>query len=213
MQNKLAPRPNDTIVFIGDSITDADRKSRTHRPFGFGYVHFIANSLLARYPAYNLNIINRGISGNTIRDLENRWQKDCLDLKPDILSILIGVNDIWRQFEEGKLSRAVFADEYESTYRKLLDEVKQNFSSRLVICQPFMFCDDSNNPMFVELRRYIEIVDHIASDYNAVLVPFQKQIDEQIKTVPPPKWSLDSVHPEVWAHSWLAQKWLTATGS
>jgi lysophospholipase L1-like esterase len=212
MPNKLDLKLNDTILFIGDSITDADRNSRAYKPFGFGYVHFVANHLLAKYPTFNLNIINRGISGNTIRDLEKRWQRDCIDHKPDILSILIGVNDVWRQFEEGKLSRAVFADEYESTYRQLLDEIKQKCKSRIVICEPFMFCDDSSNPMFEELHCYIETVNRIASDYKAVLVPFQKLIDEQIKTVPPPKWSADSVHPELWAHCWLAQQWLIAAG-
>jgi len=212
MQNKLDLKPNQTILFIGDSITDADRNSRAYKPFGSGYVHFVANLLLAKYPTYNLNIINRGISGNTIRDLQNRWQRDCIDHKPDILSILIGVNDVWRQFEAGKLSRAVFIDEYETTYRQLLDEAKQKCNSRLVICEPFMFCDDSNNPIFSQLRHYIQIVRKIAADFDAILVPFQAAIDELIDKVPPQKWSDDMVHPHIWAHAWLARKWLTATG-
>jgi hypothetical protein len=254
MQNKIELKPNQMILFIGDSITDAERSLRAYKPFGFGYVHFVANFLLAKYPAYNLNIINRGISGDSVRDLKTRWQRDCLDHKPDILSILIGVNDVWRRFEEGNLSRAVFIDEYEATYRQLLNEVKclnchsdrsdakrraaeesiktdsstplrcarndvlnrpevrQKCNSQIVICEPFMFCDDFTNPIFAELRRYVEVVRKIVADYDAVLVPFQTAIDEQIKSVPPQKWSLDSVHPELWAHSWLARQWLTATG-
>jgi lysophospholipase L1-like esterase len=235
-------KPGQTILFIGDSITDADRNSRAYKPFGFGYVHFVADFLLGKYPTYNLNIINAGISGNTIRNLKNRWQKDVVaklrseaskrsadphvvfpkhsegkvmgaDHNPDILSILIGVNDVWRLFAtEDELPYAVTLDEYETTYRQLLTIVTQKCNSRLVICEPFMFCDDFNNPMFVHLRRYIEVVHRIADDFDAVLVPLQKAIDERIKEVPPHNWSLDMVHPEVWAHAWIAQQWLTAAG-
>ena len=212
MKDKLDLKPDQTILFIGDSITDADRDSRDYKPFGFGYVYFIANFLLAKYPTYNLNIVNRGVSGNTIRDLKNRWQRDCLHHKPDVLSILIGVNDVWRQFAtEAELPYAVFPEEYESTYIRLLDEVQQKCNSRIVICEPFMFCDDFDNPMFTKLRRYIETVRRLAADFNAVLVPLQKPIDERIKEVPPQNWSDDMVHPHLWAHAWIAQQWLIST--
>ena len=213
MPDKIELNPGQTVLFIGDSITDADRNSRAYKPFGFGYVNFVANTLLAKYPTYNLNIINTGISGNTIRDLKNRWQKDCLDHNPDILSILIGVNDVWYQFDtEDELPYAVLLDEYETTYRQLLTMVTQKCNSRLVICEPFMFCDDFNNPMFAHLRTFIEAVHRIAADFNACLVPLQKAIDKRIKDVPPQNWSADMVHPEVWAHEWIAQQWLIATG-
>ena len=75
-----------------------------------------------------------------------------------------------------------------------------------------MFCDDLNNPVFVELRRFVEKVRVIAADFNAVLVPLQKAIDERIKEVLPQNWSLDMVHPEVWAHAWISQRWLETTG-
>jgi acyl-CoA thioesterase I len=212
MPNKIKLKHNQTILFIGDSITDADRNSPASSPFGFGYVNFIANLLLGKYPTYNLDILNTGISGDTIRDLESRWQKDCLDHSPDIISILIGVNDVWRQFAtEDELSYAVAFDEYETTYRRLLTLAKQKCNSQIVICEPFMFCDDFNNPMFTHLRRYIEVVRCIAAEFNACLVPLQKAIDERIKEVPPQSWSLDMVHPEVWAHTWIAQQWLIAT--
>jgi lysophospholipase L1-like esterase len=211
MKDKLDLKPNQTLLFIGDSITDADRNRQCYKPFGFGYVHFVANTLLAKYPTYNLKIINRGISGNTIRDLKDRWQRDCIDHRPDILSILIGVNDVWRRVEEGELSDAADLDQYESTCRLLLAQVKEKRNSRLVICEPFMFCDDLNNPVFGELRRYVEVVRRIAADFDAVLVPLQKLIDEQLSTVVSEKWSDDMVHPHVWAHAWIAKQWLSAT--
>ncbi len=211
MINKIELRKNDTIVFIGDSITDADRIFRAYRPFGFGYVNFVANLLLGKYPTLNLDIINTGISGNTIRDLKSRWQTDCLDHNPDILSIMIGVNDVWRQFAtEDELPFAVSLNEFKKTYRELLLAVKRKCNSQIVICEPFMFCDDFNKPMFAHLRKYVEAVDRIADEFDACLVPLQKAIDERIKDVPPQNWSADSVHPEVWAHAWIAQQWLFA---
>ncbi len=213
MPEKIQLKPNETILFIGDSITDADRNRQCYKPFGFGYVHFVAYYLLAKYPEYNLKIINRGISGNNIRNLKDRWKRDCIDHKPDLLSVLIGVNDVWRQFSgESDLPRAVFDDEYEATYRQLLNAVTKQCNSRLVIIEPFMFCDDYNNLMFNELRRFIELVHNIAADFDCVLVPMQSLIDERIKKIAPQNWSLDMVHPQLWAHSWLAQQWITTTG-
>jgi len=212
MKSKIELKPNQTIVFIGDSITDAERMSAAYKPFGAGYVHFTANALLAKYPQLNLNIINSGVSGNTIHDLKTRWQRDCISHKPDILSILIGVNDIWRRIAENDLSGAADLDEYDSMYRQLISQTKKECNSRIVIIEPFMFCDDLNNPVFVELRRFVEKVRTIAVDFNAVLVPLQKAIDERIKEVPPQSWSLDMVHPEVWAHAWISQRWLETTG-
>jgi lysophospholipase L1-like esterase len=212
MPNKIDLKTNDTIVFIGDSITDADRNSIAYKPFGFGYVNYIANYLLGKYADVNLNILNTGISGNTIRDLKSRWQADCLDHNPDILSIMIGVNDVWHQFAaDDELPFAVPLDEFKRTYEELLVKVKAKCNSQIVICEPFMFCDDLNNPMFALLRKYIEVVDRIAADFNACLVPLQKAINERIKEVPPQNWSSDLVHPEVWAHAWIAQQWLIAT--
>lgn len=213
MQRKIDLKPGQTIVFIGDSITDMGRSQLAYSPLGAGFVHFVGNLLLAKYPQLNLNIINTGISANTVRDLKNRWEKDCLEHKPDILSVLIGINDLCRQYgEPEKLPKAVYPDEYESTYRQLLSQVKQKFNSQLVLIEPFMFCDDKENKIFKDLRTYIRVVHNLVEEFGAVLVPLQSRIDEQIKQIPPEKWSDDSVHPYVWAHAWIAKRWLEATG-
>jgi acyl-CoA thioesterase-1 len=202
MQTKIALKPSQTIVFIGDSITDMGRNQPAYRPLGFGYVHFVGNLLLAKYPQLNLNIINTGISGNTILDLKNRWERDCLEHKPDILSVLIGINDLYHRYSgPEELPEAVYPDEYESTYRQLLSLVKRKPNSQLVLIEPFMFCDDSGNKIFQDLRAYIRIVHNLAEEFDAVLVPLQGRIDEQIKKIPPEKWSQDSVHPYTWAHA------------
>ncbi len=210
MKDKIEIKPNDTIVFIGDSITDAGRFESVHKPYGYGYVHFAANQLLAKYPDYNIKIVNTGISGNTIRDLKSRWKKDCLDYNPDTVSILIGINDVWRKYTE-RLDEAVFLKEYSLIYEQLLSELKEKNISQIVLIEPFMFCNDTDNPMFAALRDYIDVVHSLANKFNAVLVPLQKSINETIHRVPAQNWSEDMVHPYVWAHCWISQRWLEAT--
>ncbi|MBN2181078.1 MAG: SGNH/GDSL hydrolase family protein [Sedimentisphaerales bacterium] len=201
---------NDTIVFIGDSITDAGRFDAAYEPFGNGYVHFAANYLLAKYPEYDIGVINTGISGNTVRDLSNRWQKDCLNHKPNILSILIGVNDLCRQYAN-RLNEAVLLDEYELTYERLLSQAKAKCDRRLILMEPFLFCRDKNNPVYIALQEYIRVVHKLAEKFDAVLVPLQNLIDKKIENVPQQEWSDDMVHPYQWAHSWIAQRWIEFT--
>ena len=210
MPDKIVIKPDEKIVFIGDSITDAGRREAAYSPFGYGYVNFTANRLLAKYPDFNINIINTGISGNTIRDLKQRWERDCINHQPDILSVLIGINDVWRQYTE-RLDEAVFLEEYELTYKQLLSMVKKKKDCQLVLMQPFMFCDDTDNPMFEALQSFIAVVDNLAKQFDAVLVPLQDSLNKEIKKVSPDKWSNDMVHPFVWAHAWIAQRWIDAT--
>lgn len=210
MKDKIELKANDTIVFIGNSITDAGRLLRQYKSYGYGYVHFVANQLLAKYPDFNIDIVNTGISGNTIRDLKSRWEKDCIKYNPDIISILIGINDIWR-FHTNRLNEAVLLDEYELTYRQLLTRAREKSDCQLVLMEPFMFCDDTDNPIYRDLQNYIASVRELAEQFDAVLVPLQKSINEMIRRVPPGKWSDDMVHPYVWAHCWIAQRWLEAT--
>ncbi|MBN1972740.1 MAG: SGNH/GDSL hydrolase family protein [Sedimentisphaerales bacterium] len=210
MKNKIELKPDDTIVFIGDSITDAGRCESVYKPFGYGYVHFAANWLLAKYPDFNINIINTGISGNTIRDLKSRWEKDCLKHNPDIISILIGINDVWR-FHTNRIDEAVLIDEYESTYKTLLTKARDKSNCQLVLIEPFMFCNDANNMIYKDLQNFIACVHRLAEQFDAVLVPLQKSINEIINLVPQNNWSDDMVHPYIWAHCWITQRWFEAT--
>jgi len=212
MRPPITIETGQTILFIGDSITDGDRDKPAYRPFGFGYVHFVANMLLAKYPHLNINIKNKGVSGNAIQDLSQRWERDCLAHKPDILSVLIGINDLWRVCTAPQQARGLLPDEYELTYKRLLLCAKQASDCQLVLMEPFMFCSDPVDHIFELLQRYIEKLDGLAREFDAVLVPLQCLINEQIKTVEPQKWSSDSVHPYVWAHAWIAKCWLQATG-
>jgi len=212
MRRCIELKPGAAIVFTGDSITDTGRGLPAYEPFGFGYANFVANNLLAKHPTYGLNIVNTGVSGNTIRNLKPRWKMHCLDHKPDVVSVLIGVNDLLRgHMGPERLCEAVGPDEYEATYRQLLSEVVEQYASQLVLMEPFLFCDNASDPILMGLGPYIDVVHKMAQQFDAVLVPLQRLISEAIKEVPASKWSGDMVHPYVWAHAWISQKWFEAT--
>jgi lysophospholipase L1-like esterase len=205
------------IVFIGDSITDADRREPAIGPLGWGYVHFIANILMAKNPEKNFNIINTGIAGNTSRDIKRRWNKDCLAHKPNILSLQAGINDIWRCFEPGQLPHAVTVEEYESNLRDMLSAIDAETTNSVILIEPFMFYDgkgddDVINSMYKELPSYIKAMNNVAGQVGAAVVNLQKKIDAIMPEAPPEKWSEDTVHPYQWAHAWIADQWFKTTG-
>jgi lysophospholipase L1-like esterase len=213
MQQTIHLKANDTIVFIGDSITAADRHRQAYSPLGYGYVHFAGNLLLARNPALDLKIVNTGISGDTVVDLRDRWQRDCIAHRPNILSILVGINDVWRRTMEPEMAeRAASPADFELTYDQLLAQAKCQCRCQLILMEPFLFCRDRENEVFRTLMPYLEVVRILAKKHEAVLVPLQSQIDRQIVGIPPERWSEDDVHPYLWAHAWIAQQWLDATG-
>ncbi|MBN1124303.1 MAG: SGNH/GDSL hydrolase family protein [Sedimentisphaerales bacterium] len=211
MDSRLRLEPRQTILFIGDSITDAGRREPTYAPLGRGYVHFAAHWLWARYPHLELNIRNSGISGDTTRTLKFRWERDCLAHKPDILSILIGINDVWCQHDQPNLvRRAVFMEEFEANYTGILKVTQNAFPCQIVLIEPFMFCNNPSCPMFKTLHAYIEIVNDLSHRFDTLLIPMQDRIDKAILQTPPNRWSQDMVHPYSWAHAWLALEWLDA---
>jgi len=213
MQQMVHLKANDTILFVGDSITAADRHRQAYSPLGFGYVHFAGNLLLARYPTLDLRIVNTGISGDTVIDLKDRWQRDCIAHRPNVLSVLIGINDVWRRAMEPDMAeRAASPADFEITYGQLLARAKEQCRCRLVLMEPFLFSGEQENEVFRTLVPYLEAVRRLAKEYEAVLVPLQKEIDRCIGEIPPEKWSQDTVHPYLWAHAWIAQQWLDATG-
>jgi len=196
MADRIELAANETILFIGDSITDAGRSEVGVDRLGRGYVFFAGNLLLARFPHLNLNILNKGVSGDTTRSLKWRWERDCLQHRPDILSVMIGINDLWYCHNDtGVTAKGVAPAEYEDNCRYMLEAAQAQCDSRIVLMEPFMFCDDAGDAMFGELRYYINIVHRLAAEFDAVLVPLQQKIDEQITRIRPARWADDMVHP------------------
>jgi lysophospholipase L1-like esterase len=206
---------NSTILFQGDSITDAGRNRRKEGDannsdaLGKGYVYLIAAQLLADRAGDGLQIYNRGISGNKVFQLVDRWEKDCLDLKPDVLSILIGVNDIWHTLN-GHYDGTV--QKYEADYRTLLKRTLQELPHlKLVICEPFVLrCGAVDDKWFPEFDRYRAVAKKVSHEFNGLFVPFQSMFDKASKLAPPAHWAADGVHPTMAGASLMAQTWLKA---
>ncbi len=200
------------ILFQGDSITDAGRNRRHAGPnnagaFGRGYPQFIAGWLLATRPKDGLQLYNRGISGHRVPDLDKRWLKDTIDLKPNVLSILIGVNDIWHKLN-GKYAGTV-AD-YESGFAALLGRTKESLPNvRLVVCEPFVLrCGAVTDKWFPEFDERRAAAKRVAETAGATWVPFQTMFDEATRDAPAAYWAGDGVHPSMAGHALMAKTWL-----
>jgi lysophospholipase L1-like esterase len=191
------------ILFQGDSITDGKR-GRDLDPnhiLGHGYVFIIAARHGAAFPERKLTFLNRGVSGNTVNDLARRWQQDTLDLKPDLLSILIGVND------SGK---GVAVDQFEQVYDKLLADARaSNPKLRLVLCAPFMLPLGKRQgaEWSADIKQRQEIVAKLAHKHNAALVRLQPVFDAACQRAPAEYWIWDGVHPTYAGHQLMANKW------
>lgn len=206
-------RPGDTILFQGDSITDVGRDRKTaskpnlQAPLGGGYAWLTAASLLVDRPDDGLRIFNRGISGNKVHQLAKRWQQDCLDIRPDIVSILIGVNDIWHTLNKQYKGTVEI---YERDYQALVEQTKAELPDvRLVICEPFVLrCGAVNDSWFPEFDGYRAAARRVCSAAGATFVPFQEMFDRAIQHAPPTHWAKDGVHPSAAGAALMANCWL-----
>ncbi|MEE4286307.1 MAG: SGNH/GDSL hydrolase family protein [Mariniphaga sp.] len=204
-----------TVLFQGDSITDAGREKEKELPnnsrsFGSGYAFLAASALMNDLAELNLTLYNRGISGNKVFQLADRWQKDCLGLKPDVLSILIGVNDYWHK-RNGNYDGTV--EVYENDFRALLQRTKKELPGiKLVICQPFYVLNTSAvDETWVEpMKEYQAVAKKMAKEFDAIWVPFQEVFDEAIKYAPATYWTGDGVHPSMAGAQLMAEAWLRA---
>lgn len=207
----------DVVLFQGDSITDAGRSRETagmpniQSTLGNGYAWLAAAGLLTNPHLEDLTIYNRGISGNKVFQLADRWDEDCIALQPDVLSILIGVNDIWHSLNgnyEGS------REKYAADYQALLTRTKEALPDvKLVICEPFVLrCGAVNETWFPEFDGYRETARAMAEEFQAVFVPFQSMFDAAIEYAGPEHWAGDGVHPSPFGASLMAQHWLMAVG-
>ena len=205
------------ILFQGDSITDAGRDKKRQaandpRSLGVGYPAHAAGGILRDYASLGLQIHNRGISGNKVPDLDKRWDKDCLDLKPDVLSILIGVNDIWHKLN-GRYDGT--PEVYRDGFAALLERTKKALpDTKLVICEPFVLrCGAVNDSWFPEFETRREFAREVADGAGALWVPFQEMFDEAVASGTKPEyWAGDGVHPSVAGHALMAKTWREVVG-
>ncbi len=202
------------VVFIGDSITDCGRRDIA-QPLGNGYVKFIAELIAIRYPPLNVRIINKGISGNTVADLRDRWHDDVLTIKPDWLSVLIGINDVHRTLTGDPT--AVPPNRYEELYRQCLELTMERTNAQVVLMEPFYISTDIETDswrtkVLKALKEYQAIVRQLADEFNAVFVPLHELFQEQLRYRHADAFCPEPVHPNQFGHLLIAHAWLKAMG-
>lgn len=201
------------ILFLGDSITDTGRNTEagSTESIGQGYVVIIAGTLGVKAPK-QYEITNRGISGNRIVDLYARIKSDCWNLAPDVISILIGVNDVWHEFAN---CNGVDASRYEEMYRILIKETKKRLPSvKFLVMEPFVLQGSATMEHWEEFRFEVSkraaVARSIAQEFDCTFVPLQKAFDEALKKAPADYWLKDGVHPTPAGHGLIAAEWLKA---
>ncbi|NQY31783.1 MAG: SGNH/GDSL hydrolase family protein [Coraliomargarita sp.] len=199
------------FLFIGDSITDCGRDRSTHGDeLGDGYVRQVDALVGAHYPELSIKILNTGIGGNRVTDLEERWQKDVFDLNPDYLSIMIGINDVWRQFDSPKMEQVnlqSYTTKLEALIQWTLPTVKG-----IVVLSPFFLETNRSDPMRAQMDAYGTAAKSVAERNGLPFVDVQAAFDEWLKHKPSSMLCDDRVHPNHVGHNIIASAFLNAIG-
>ncbi len=200
-----------TILFQGDSITDVGRNRDDINSLGFGYPLLVSSSLGFDYPG-EYNFINKGISGNRIVDVYARIKADIINLKPDIMSILIGVNDVWHEFD---FKNGVDSEKYFKIYSMLIEEIKAELPDiKIMIMEPYVgngsATADKIDIFRTEVFKRAEKAKKIAEKYNLTFIPLQKRFDEAFQSASVDYWLADGVHPNFKGHELIKREWIKA---
>jgi len=208
------PADGTVVLFQGDSITDAGRDRSVADPnsagaLGSGYPLLVAAAALAAHPDRGLRFYNRGISGNKVPDLQQRWTADTIDLHPDVLSILIGVNDFWHKLDHGYNGTV---QDYEQQYTALLDETRRLLPRvHLIVLEPFVLRTGAVDARwFPEFDQRRAAATRVATHARATFVPLQSIFNQRARTAPPEYWAADGVHPTPPGHAVIAEHWRRA---
>ncbi|KEQ23143.1 SGNH/GDSL hydrolase family protein [Paenibacillus tyrfis] len=196
------------VLFQGDSITDCGRNREIGTDLGRGYA-LIASALFAsKYPEKQVQFINRGISGNRVKDLQQRWQEDCLDLNPTWVSIYIGINDTWRRYDRNDpTSVEAFAE----GYRDLIVRTKETLDAKLILVEPFVLPVPEDRKRWREdLDPKINAVRELAREFETLYVPLDGMFAAASTKAPSAYWAPDGVHPSPAGHALIANAWLEA---
>lgn len=204
---------NDIILFQGDSITDASRNRDETDPnkgaLGHGYVHFIGAYLLQKFADKQLQIINKGISGDKVYQMSDRWDTDCIQLKPNIFSILVGVNDFWHTIDF-KYKGTV--ETYATDLNRLIERTK-SLNCQMIIGEPFILKTGAvNDAWYPHFAEYQKAAATIAEKQNALFIPYQSVFDNALQLAPANYWLNDGVHPTLAGAQLMADAWLRYTG-
>ncbi len=198
----------DRILFQGDSITDCGRDRHQFYGMGNGYALMASAQIGAARPDLDLEFINRGVSGSTAIDMLSRLESDFIELKPTLLSILIGINDTWRAFDANSPTST---EEFADSYHQLLSQVVSRLNPKLVICEPFVLPHPADRKAWrTDLDPKIQVARQMAIEFNATYVPFDGIFAQATCEKNAAYWANDGVHPTSAGHALMADAWISA---
>jgi acyl-CoA thioesterase-1 len=203
-------RSGDRILFQGDSITDAGRRNLATQPLGTGYVAQVAGLILGRRPDLQVEILNRGISGDRSVELRARWQEDCLDLRPQVLSIMIGVNDVWRLRREWNGQKHVPLAQYQTNVHSLCDQARRIGVRDVILVSPTTIDHASVSPLNDLLGTYAAWGKTFAAEIGATWVDARSRLIAARAAHPTVRWTSDGCHPTTSGHAVIAAAWYDA---
>ncbi len=202
-------KQNVKIVFQGDSITDAGRDRRNYYNLGKGYAMYASQKIIEAYPDVNFELINMGIGGNRTSQLFDRLYRDAIEFQPDIISVMIGINDIMHRHNADRI--ATSDERLEYNYRGILERLKDETNAKILMMQPFLLDDDSRARMREDLPTVLQIINKLADEYADVYVPLHEQFEEAFQTQPEPRYySRDGVHPSDNGARFIAERYVEA---
>ena len=182
------------LLFQGDSVTDAGRDKRNFHDMGKGYPHFAARLIREALPDAEIEMINLGISGNRTDQLFDRLYPDAIELAPDVISILIGINDVWHRFGASRIETT--PEQTEANYRAILERIKTQTNAKIVMLQPFLLDYEKNQHLRPGLDGLLPIIKRLADEYADLYIPLDELFAEAMQTQPEPcYYSADGVHP------------------
>jgi acyl-CoA thioesterase-1 len=204
-------KQGDIVLFQGDSITDAGRVRENPADMGKGYALMTAALFGSSYPEQQVTFLNRGISGNRVKDLQSRWEQDCIALQPSWVSIYIGINDCWRRYDRNDPTSV---KQFEEGYRELLVRTKEELGAKLIMIEPFVLPVPEDRKLWREdLDPKINVVRELAREFGALLVPLDGIFAQASMLAPSRFWAPDGVHPSPAGHALIAKSWLKAVGA
>lgn len=199
---------NATVLFQGDSITDSGRDYSNKASLGSGYAFLTAAEIGRKYPEKNISFINRGINGNRVIDLNRRWEEDCLQLNPTWVSIYIGINDVWRRYDDHD---ATSVEQFYEGYRKLIERTNEHTDAKLILVEPFCLPVPEDRKTWREdLDPKIQAIRELAREFQTFYIPLDGMFASVSTQIDPAYWAGDGVHPTPAGHSVIAKAWVEA---
>ena len=207
---------NATLIMIGDSVTDCGRAKpegegiSVSNAWGDGYVNLVRGYLSAFHTDKQIRVINKGTSGNQARDLVDRWQEDVLDYSPDCVSIMIGINDVWRCFDSMRLPHThVRIEDYEANLIKMIEDTLP-ITQNIILMTPYMVEGNKEDNMRKMMDQFGAVCKKLATKYNLTFVDLQEEFDKRLEVLHPMEICWDRIHPNMIGHTIIAHAFLGA---